>query len=89
MNNLTTTSIISANGEQVGNLTIDVIPFNEDESEFDEVPDSPEELIGQPINYKVFIKEATNLPDNFCINCYVEYTSFHDNVVNKTKPVIL
>jgi len=89
MNNLTTTSIISATGEQVGSLTVDVQPYNEDESEFDEVPDSPDELIGQPINYKVYIKEATNLPENFCTNCYIDYTSFHDNVVNKTKAVFI
>lgn len=87
MNNLTTTSIISPNGEQVGNLTIDVIPFNEDDAEFDEVPDSPEELIGQQINYKVYIKEAKGLPEHFCSHVFVEYQCFHDNVVNKTKTV--
>ncbi len=87
MNNLTTTSIISPNGDQLGSMTIDVIPFNEDEAEFEEVPDSPDELIGQPINYKVFINEAIDLPDNFCSNVYVEYTSYHDNITNKTKMV--
>lgn len=88
MNNLITTSIISPNGDQVGSLTVDVIPVNEDETEFEEVPDSPDELIGFPLNYKVYIKNATNLPENFCSNSYVEYTCFHDsNVINKTRPV--
>ena len=54
MSNLTTSTIISPIGEQVGNLVIDIIPYNEDEQEFDEVPDSPEELIGQPINFTMF-----------------------------------
>ncbi len=85
MRNPFTCSIISTNGLCVGNLTVDVIPHDEDGSEFDEIPDDPNELIGQPLNFKVYVKECKDLPDNFCKGIQVEYTCFVDNIVYKTK----
>lgn len=78
-------SIISINGSCVGNLSCDVIPYDEDGNEFEDVPEHPSELIGQPLNFKVYIKEANELPENFCKGVQVEYSSFHDNAVYKTK----
>ena len=85
MNNPTTSSIINPNGNCMGTLVSDIIPVDDDGNVFDEIPDDPMELIGQPLNFRVFIKEAKDLPENFCKEVYVEYTSFFDNVANKTK----
>ena len=54
---------------------------------FEEIPDEPYELIGQPLNFKINIKEAKDLPENFCRDVQVEYTSFYDNIVHRTKVV--
>ena len=85
MSNPTTSSIISPHGLSMGFLTIDIVPHDEDNNEFDEIPEDPIELIGQPLNFRVEIKECKDLPDNFCKGLQIEYTSFHDNMVYKTK----
>lgn len=87
MRNPFTCAIISINGVCVGSLECDIIPHDDEGIEFDEVPEQPSELIGQPLNFKVYIKEAHDLPENFCRNTQVEYTSFHDNMPYKTKVV--
>ena len=38
-------------------------------------------------NFKVKIDKITDLPENFCRDVLVEYTSFYDNVVHTTKLV--
>jgi hypothetical protein len=87
MRNPFTCSIISHNGYSVGCLNCDIIPHDDDGNEFDEIPDNPEELIGQPISYKIYIQNCKDLPENFCKNTQVEYTNFGDNLVYKTKVV--
>lgn len=87
MNNPFPCAIISMNGGCVGNLVCDIIPIDEDGNEFDDVPDDPLELVGQQLTYKVYIKEANELPENFCKNAHVEYETFHDNFIHKTKEV--
>jgi kinesin family member 13 len=84
MSNPTTSSIISPNGLQMGSLNIDIIPHDDDNNEYEEIPEDPSELIGQPLNFRVYIKEGKDLPENFCRGVQVEYTSFHDNVTYKT-----
>ena len=84
MSNPTTSSVISPNGLQMGNLNIDIIPHDDDNNEYEEIPEDPSELIGQPLNFRVYIKECRDLPENFCRGVQVEYTSFHDNVTYKT-----
>ena len=85
MGNPTTSSIISPNGMCMGNLTVDVIPHDEDGNEYDEIPEDPSELIGQPLNFRVYVKECRELPENFCKGVQVEYNAFHDNMTYKTK----
>lgn len=85
MSNEFTCSIISTTGLCVGNLTVDMIPYDEDGNEFEEIPDNPNELIGQPLKFKVYINECKDLPDNFNKGLFVEYVSFIDNLVYKTK----
>jgi hypothetical protein len=87
MSNPSTISIISSNGLCLGSLICDIIPHDEDNNEFDEIPDDPNELIGQPINFKVHIAECKELPDNFCKNVQIEYLSFHDNQPYKTRMI--
>jgi hypothetical protein len=87
MSNPTASSIISINGISMGYLGIDIVPHDEENNEYDEIPESPNELIGQPINFRVEIKHCKDLPKNFCKGIQVEYTSFHDNMTYKTKVV--
>ncbi len=87
INNPSTCSIVSSNGECNGTLTVDIIPFDDDGNEFDDVPDDINELVGITVNFKVEIKEANELPDNFCRGVYVEYTSVNDNLTYKSKMI--
>jgi len=90
MSNLVTSSIISPTGEVVGNLTVDIVPYNDEDMEFEDVPENSDDLIGEQLKYRIFIKEASGLPDNFCRDCYVEYKPFLDDKeeVVRTKIVI-
>ena len=42
------------------------------------IPDEPEDLEGQRIDFLIDIKQATDLPDNFCRDVYCEYQFFLD-----------
>ncbi|MFO0515319.1 MAG: hypothetical protein ACK5YA_00540, partial [bacterium] len=87
INNPSTSNIISANGDCNGVITLDIIPYDDDGNEFDDVPDDVNELVGTPINFKVYIKEASDLPENFCRGIYVEYTSLDDKLVYQSKVI--
>jgi hypothetical protein len=87
MANETQSLILSPNGMSMGSMIVDVIPHDDDENEFEDIPDDPSELISQPLNFKVYIKECSNLPDYFCRGVQVEYSSFHDNMTYKTKMI--
>ena len=85
MSNPSSISIISPTGTVMGQLDVDIIPHDESGLEYDEVPDSPSELIGQSLNFKVSIIKAKNLPVNFCRNLKIEYQTFYDRQINTTK----
>ena len=85
MNNESELRILSPNGIVVGAIEIDIIPHDEEGNEFDEVPDMPNELIGQSLAYKVIITSIKNLDKNFCRNVSIEYKSLFDNSARKTK----
>jgi kinesin family protein 13 len=87
MANETQSLILSPNGLSMGSITVDVIPYDDDENEFEDIPDDPSELISQPLNFKVYIKECRDLPQNFCRGVQVEYSAFHDNMTYKTKVI--
>jgi len=72
-----------------GNLSIDVIPHDENGNEYETVPEVPEELIGQSLQFTVSIQEIKNLPEYFCQSVYVEYESLFNTQSNKTKIVNL
>ena len=85
MSNPSSISIISPVGDVVGQLDVDIIPHDENGLEYDEVPESPTELIGQSLCFKVSLISAKNLPVNFCRNLKIEYQTFYDRQVNTTK----
>ena len=85
MSNFSNVSIISVNGDIMGTLAVDVIPHDKEGKEFEEIPEHPTDLIGEEIDFRVYIKECRDLPENFSKNLQVEYTSFHDNMDYKTK----
>ena len=85
MNNCTNIPIISVNGDTAGSIVIDVVPINEKGELYVEIPESPKDLVGHNLKYYVHIKEVKDLPEHFCQNLQVEYTSFADNYNYKTK----
>ena len=85
MSNPSSINIISLNGIVMGQLDVDIIPHDENDNEYDEVPESPSELIGQSLSFKVCIIGVKNLPKNFCRNLKVEYQTFYDRQINYTK----
>ena len=78
-------AIISPNGNMIGKLEVDVAPHDDEGNEFDEVPETPSELIGQCLQYKVCIYEVKNIPKNFSSNLKVEYECFTDHTTLSTK----
>ena len=87
MGNPAKISVISQIGTCVGQISCDVIAHDDDNNEYDEVPSDPFDLVGQSLNFCVYIKDASDMPDNFCNGIFVEYTSFTDNIDYKTKAI--
>jgi hypothetical protein len=86
MSNESTSSIISGD-KVVGYLVTDIIPVEDGDliRDNDNPPDDPYELVGNTMNFAVYVKEAKDLPENFCKDIQVEYESFYDKGVNQTK----
>ena len=79
MDNPATVSIIGQNSRIMGKLEINVIPVDIDgESEIPEdmIPDSPDELIDQRMDFIVQISRAFELPEDFCKDIFCEYSLF-------------
>ena len=79
MDNPSTVSIIGQNSQIMGKLKINIIPVDQDgESEVpdDMIPENPDDLIGQRIDFKVEISQALDLPEDFCKDIHCEYTFF-------------
>lgn len=82
--------IISPSAEVVGQVALNVVPCDENgDSDLDEdmAPDDPQELIEQPLHFKVKISHAANLPEDFCRNIYCEYKFYIDDTVYRTDVV--
>ena len=78
-------AIVSPKGNMIGKLEVDVAPHDDEGNEFDEVPETPSELIGQCLQYKVCIYGVKNIPKNFSNELKVEYQCFHDHTNISTK----
>ena len=85
MSNQSTIPIISPEGDIMGSIDVDVIPHDDKGKEFEEIPEIPNELIGQKLLYKVRIIDIKNIPKNFSANLKVEYQSFYDHSIISTK----
>ena len=85
MNNQSTIPIISINGEINGYIIIDLIPHDINGNLFEEIYENPFDLIGNNLYFTVYIKEIFDLPDFFNKGIQVEYTSFSDNNIYKSK----
>ena len=89
-------NLIGDNG-QCGTLSVGLIPCNQDGSihyendnynEEMQIED-PNDLLNKRLDFKVIITEAS-LPQNFCMNTYVEYYLMNlKNVINKYKTQIV
>ena len=65
--------IISATGGDAGYLRMNIVPIDEGGQMAEEGPDTPEELVGSLINFRVEIDEARNLPQSHSNNVYCEF----------------
>lgn len=68
--------IIATNNQVYGQVSINVVPCDEEGNEDldeDELSDDPQALIGNPLDFKVKIDNVTNLPEDFCRNIFCEY----------------
>ena len=75
-----------------GKLDVNIIPIGPEGQSMEEMPDElipeePEELLGQRIDYVVQINKALDLPSNFCRDAYVEYCLFLSEEKHKTDVV--
>ena len=67
---------------------MNVVPCEHDGNEdIDEenAPDDPQELISQPLDFKVKISHASSLPVDFCRDIFCEYKFYIDDEVYKTE----
>ena len=63
----------------MGKLEVNIIPvdmYGDSEIAEDNIPDEPEDLIGQRIDFVVEISRAVELPIDFCKDVFCEYTFF-------------
>ena len=83
-------NLIGRTFEVFGKLNVNIIPVDPNGSEDlpDEmIPDEPEDLLDQRIDYIVQIDCATDLPINFCRDTYVEYQLYLNEERFKTNIV--
>ena len=73
------------NGKLMGIIEVEIIPHDEKNNEFDEVPENPYDLVGQNLLYTIRIIKIKNLTINFCKNLRIEYQSFYDKSINYSK----
>jgi len=77
-----TVSIVGSNSGIMGKLEVNVIPVDEDgESEVpdERIPEAPEELEGNRIDFIIEIKRAFDLKEDFCKDVFCEYNFYLDD----------
>ena len=90
MDNPTEINLIGQNYEHHGQLAVDVVPVTpegSDEIPFEDVPDAPEDLLNRRIDYLVCIRNAKDLPSNFCKDVFVEYSIYLEDEKHYTDVV--
>lgn len=91
MDNSGCLSIFDSKPRIVGKLEMNIIPVCADgESELPDymLPERPEDIIGQRLDFVVEISRAQNLPEDFCKDVFCEYTFFlgEEKFTTKTVP---
>ena len=74
----------------MGKLEVNIIPVdpNGDPELPDELlSDNPMDLVGQRIDFIVELKQAYDLPKDFCKDVYCEYMFYLDNEKYKTQKI--
>ena len=74
LDNPTEINVVATNSEVVGKLQMNLVPCDENGGEdLDEdlLPDEPQDLINQSLNFKVKIEKISDLPETFCRDIYV------------------
>lgn len=74
----------------VGKLDVNIIPTDEsgwDEPPDDLLPEAPEDLNNQRIDFAVTVNKAIDLPEELCKDVYCEY-SFYQDDQNYSTPII-
>lgn len=64
-----------------GKLELNILPCDEsgtDEPPDEIIPEAPEDLIDQRIDFHVKIKQAYELPEDLCRDVFVEYGFYLD-----------
>jgi hypothetical protein len=69
--------IVSTAGGEAGNVKVNIVPIDEDGNPLEEGPESPEELIGTQINFRVEVIEARGLPATHANNVSCKYEIFN------------
>lgn len=80
--------IIAPNNDVHGQIHMNIVPCDEtgnEELDEENMPDEPEGLLNERLDFKVKIEKLTNLPADFCRNIYCEYSFFMDDQTYKTE----
>ncbi len=79
IDNPATVNLIGSTFEVHGKLQLNIIPVNPDGTEdLEFIPDEPNDLIDQRIDFVVQISKALELPEDLCRDIYVEYNFYLD-----------
>ena len=90
INNPAQVNLVATSFEFCGKLDLDIIPVDPDGSEDlpDElIPNEPEDLIDQRLDFIVKIDGAKDLPQNFCRDIFAEYSFYLNDKTYRTEVV--
>jgi len=80
-----TVNLIGNTFEVFGKLVVNIIPCDPsgtDEPPDEIIPEVPEDLLNNRIDFVVQIEGAKDLPQNFCRDVYCEYSFYLDKEVH-------
>lgn len=90
IDNPTTSKLVSQSFAMYGTVDVNIIPCDpsgQDEPAEELIPDEPEDLLNQSIDFIVDISKAEQLPKDFCKDVYCEYTFYLDETPFRTTTV--
>lgn len=88
MDNPVEVPIVATDNKISGQLTVNVVPCEEDGNEElneENLSDDPMDLLNNALDFKVKIDKITGLPPDFCRNIYCEYEFYMDKTKNRSK----